>query len=207
VAVITAAGGLLYARLDEIGETVPEEMEAAGTALGSAFAVLGAEPTLGAAQTLGLPYVAMTADSSVFIETRRQADTSKNSVGLATPWAPVTSMTEGSYTLTQWFANAYLARVEFPFQDMGDPKSFKNFLEVQLTLERSCRAYVGIYAETDSGRRGGRWKGLVFPSTTIRVPINLFGHALRLRIVAVVFNAGRFVLRDVTVGYTQGGAD
>lgn len=220
VVAITASGECLYADLGAIGEVRPENIEATGTALGAGYAILEAEPTLAGppppgpepepdptALVSGLPYVAMTADNATFIETLLKPDSGKQSVGLANAWAPLTSLAEGSYTLTQWFANAYLARFEFPWQDLGGPVQFKNFLEVELTLERAGRAYVGIYAETDAGRRGGRWKGIIHPKEKVRIPLNLWGKAIRLRVVAVCFNSGRFLIRNIRIGYTVGGSD
>lgn len=198
VAVITEAGECLYSRLDEIGELQPEDMEAAGTALGSGYAIAGAEPT----PTSGIPFVAMTANNASILETA-----SGETVGLDSMWGPIATLDPTDYTLTQYFNNAYIARFEFPWQDLGNPKTFKNFLEVQLTIERDSRAYVGIYAETDSGRTGGRWKGIVHGKDTVRIPLNLFGHKLRVRVVAVCFNSGRFLIRDVQLGFAVGGAD
>ncbi len=196
--VITAAGECLYARMNLIGELPPEELEAKGTALGASFAAGAVAPT----PVAGVPYVAMPADNSAILEVM-----GAYVVGLATMRGPLAVLVPGAYTLTQYFNNAYLARFEYPWQDLGNPKAFKNFLEVQLSIERDSRAYVGIYAETDSGRTGGQWKGIFHGKDIVRVPLNLWGHKIRVRVVAVVFNAGRFLVRDVTLGYSAGGID
>lgn len=196
--VITAAGECLYARLNLIGEVQPEDLEAKGTALGAGYAIGLVAPT----PDVGVPYVAMTADNATILE-RMGAYV----VGMASMWGPLAVLVPGDYVLTQFFNNAYLARFEAPWQDLGNPKSFKNFLEVQVSLERDARAYIGIFAETDAGRTGGRWYGLVHGKNFARIPLNLWGHKIRVRVVAVLFNSGRCLVPDVTLGYAVGGQD
>jgi len=194
--VITEAGECLYAALGAIGETKPEEMEAKGTALGAAFDPAGSAPTPDAA----VPYIAQTADFATTIEV-----VGANAVGLVTPLAPVATLTPGSYTLTRYFNNAYLARFETPWLDIGDQKIFKNFHEVELTIDRDARAEFGIFTENEKGIRSGRWYGQVHGKDKIRVPLNLFGRRVRVRIVAILFNSGRCLIRDALVGYSVGG--
>lgn len=196
--IITAAGECLYARLGDIGELEAEEVEAKGTALGAAFAVADAAPT----PDSGLPYVAQTANNNTLIEV-----VGALAVGLASPFAPLTTLTPGSYALTKFYNNAYLARFETGWQDIGDQKTFKNYHEVELSLERDARAYVGIWAENEKGIRSGKWYGLVHGKDKVRVPLTLFGRRVRVRVVAVLFNAGRCLIRDALVGYTVGGTN
>lgn len=198
VTVITAAGECLYARLDLIGEVQPEGLEAEGTALGADYAVLTSAPTAAP----GVPYVAVTAGNDVFAEVA-----GSSAVGITGPLKAMQAITPGDHAFTQFFKNAYLARLEFPWQDLGSSTQFKNFLEVRLSIERDARAYVGIWGETDAGRTGGRWRGIVHGKDKVRIPLNLFGNKVRIRIVAIVFNAGRFLVRNVEVGYSVAGAD
>jgi len=206
VSIITAAGECLYARLGEIGELEPEDIEPKGTALGAAFEVAGAEPTPEAA----VPFVAMPADHSAILEV-----VGDKVVGLDDMLGQMKVLDPDDFDddleLVEFFNNAYVARFEAPWQDLGSPKQLKNFLEVQLSISRDSRAYVGIYAETDGGRdgslRGGRWKGIVHGRNNVRVPLNLAGRKIRIRVVAVVFNAGRFLINDATIGYAVGGLD
>jgi hypothetical protein len=202
LAVITTTGEALYAKLDAIGELAPELVEAPATALGAAYEVAIATPT----PTPGLPYVAMPADNSAVLEV-----VGANVVGLASMLGAVTTLTAGSYTLTKFYNNAYLSRWESPWQDLGNPKVLKVFHGIQLTIERDARAYVGIYAESDGGKngslRGGKWFGLVHGRRTVRVPLNLAGLKIRVRVVAVCFNSGRFLTRDATIEYSVGGTD
>ena len=199
LAVITDEGHAMYADLAEIGELEPEEMEASGTALGSAFAIAGSAPTV----TPGMSYCAMPADNSAVLEVGANGSV----VGLADMWGALETLDPGDFTLTQFFKDAYLVRFECPWMDIGSAETFKNFLEVRMQVDRDARAYVGIYAETDSGRRGGRWKGLVHGKDSIRIPMNLFGHKVRVRVVAVCFNAGRCLVRSLQIGYAVGGRD
>ncbi len=200
VAVITQAGEFLYANLADIGEREPESMEPASTALGADYAAVTPAPT----PTAGMPVVGLDV-SGAFPKFLESVGT--NHVGLSDVFGPVATINPAGLNISQYFKDAYLARFEFPLLDLGMPGVFKNFLEVRLTLERNSRAYIGIFAETDAGRKGGKWRGLVFPREEVRIPLNLFGQALRVRVVAIVFNAGRFLVRDAKIGYTVGGAD
>lgn len=197
VTIITDDGECLYARLDGIGETKPEDMEAKGTALGAAFDPAGSEPT----PNVAVPYVAQTADYLKTVEVM-----GLNAVALESPLAPITPVVSLlSYTLTRYFNNAYLARFETPWLDIGDQKIFKNFHEVELTIDRDARAEFGIFTENENGVRSGKWYGQVHGKGKIRVPLNLFGRRIRVRIVAILFNSGRCLIRDALVGYSVGG--
>ena len=204
LAVITEAGECLYADLADIGEQEAEDLEAKGTALGAAYAIGVAAPT----PVAGIPFVSLVVDTAGVLTTALET-VGADTVGLATPLGPLATLTPASYTPTQFFNNAYLARFEFPWTDIGAPGVFKNFLEAKFSFERGSRAYVGVYAETDSGRTSGKWKGLIHGAhdDTFRVPLNLFGYKVRIRVVAVVFNAGRLLISDAKIGYAAGGAD
>jgi hypothetical protein len=197
--VMTAEGECLYADLRDIGELEPEELEPRGTALGADFAEVEEEPT----PTPGLRVVAMPANRSAVLELAGEDD----AVGLAQVLGPIQSLDPDDYTLTRFFKDAYIARFDTPWLDFGDPKRFKNFHEVQLSLERDARAYVGIFGETDSGRTSGKWIGQVHGKDIARGPLNLFGRKIRVRLVAIMFNGGRCLIRDMQVGYSVGGTD
>ena len=190
VVVMTPGGELLWADLAAIGETELFLAEAASTALGSAYAEGSSAPT----PTAGLGYVALTADLATFAESL-----TGSRIEMATPWSVFT--TGGSYTFTKFWNNAYLARMETGYLDFGNAELVKNYLEIALTWQRHSRAYVGIYAETDDGRRGGKWLGLAFAKETQRVPLNLSGRRIRVRLVIVAFNDAPALLRSVTIGW------
>jgi hypothetical protein len=202
VAVVFDFGNILYARLDEIGEIPPEEMEPKGTALGADFEEKDEDPE----ESNGLPYVMMSANNRVIIEYLNQA-----TLGMSDMLGPLGEIDpddfEGDDALVKYFKGAYIARFEAPWQNIGDPRRWKNFHHVELTIDRDSRAYVGIYAETDEGVRGGRWKGIVHGKQSVKVALNLAGRRIRVRVVAVLFNAGRCLIRDAAIGYTLGGTD
>lgn len=195
VAIITAAGECLYARLGAIGETKAENMEAKGTALGAPYAIGTVAPT----PVAGVPYVSADALSTVFIETA-----AGSSVGLATPLGPVATLVPGGYTLTQFWNDAYLARFETPWMDLGDPDANKNFLGLRITFDRDARAYVGLASENERGVKRWKWYGSIHGRGEVFIPCNLFGRRVRFRVVAVCFNAGRLLIKDCSIGYTGG---
>ena len=119
------------------------------------------------------------------------------------PWSYLE--TEGNYTFTQFFKDAHLARFETGFMDFGRSDLLKNYLELRMTWQRNSRAYVGLYAETEDGRRGGKWRGLVFDKEAHRVPLNLCGNRIRVRAVVVLFNSAPALLRDVSIGWLPAG--
>jgi hypothetical protein len=190
VIVMTSTGEMLFADLAAIGETEQFLLEAQSTPLGSEYAETDSAPT----PTAGLGYVAMTADLATIAES-----VAGSRIEMATPWSTFTA--GGSYTFTKFWNDAYVARFETGYLDFGDARLVKNYLEVALTWQRHSRAYVGIYAETDDGRRGGKWLGLAFNKETQRVPLNLSGRRIRVRVVIVAFNSGKALLRDVTIGW------
>lgn len=197
VGVVTAAGDFLYANLAGIGETEEFMQEPPAAALGAAYAQGGAAPT----PTGGLSYVGMTVSDTApaFVEMFAGGVRAT----LASVWSPVTS--GGADALTRFWNNAYLARFETGYLDFGDAAVKKNYLELRMTLQRHSRAYVGLYAETEDGRRHGRWKGLVFPGEGVKAPLNLSGRRIRLRVIAVCFNAAPMLIRDLAIGWEPQG--
>lgn len=200
LAIITEAGEFLFADMAAIGEREAEDLEEPGTALGASYVAANSAPT----PTPGVPYVALDMTGTLPKIVERVGS---QTVGLSSVFGPIAAVDASGWTLSQFFNDAYLARFEFPWQDLGGPGLFKNFLEFRMTIERGSRAYIGIFAETDSGRRGGKWFGLVHPREEVRIPLNLWGQKIRVRVVAVLFNSGRFLVRDAKLGYTIGGAD
>lgn len=201
LAVITGAGEFFYADLAAIGEQQPEELEAAKAALGAGYAHQSGVY----AGTAGIPRVVVDTTGAYpkFAEDLNGAP----GVGLTDPFGEMGVLSVASIMSSLVLKDAYIARFEFPWQDMGGPTTFKNFLEVRLGIERNCRAYVGVFCETDAGRKGGKWKGLIYPKDTVRIPLNLFGLKIRVRVIAVVFNSGRFLVREAQIGYATGGKD
>lgn len=196
--IITKAGEILYSPIDHVGEQEAINLESNTTPLGSDFAIKTSEPT----PTKGVSVVGMTADNTTFIEIL-----DGKCLVYSDPWKDPIPSSKSAHAITQWFNNAYVSRLEFPWQDFSSPERKKDFLEVKLTLERHSRCYIGIYCETDSGRRYNRWKGLAFGHEDIRVPIKLSGRKLRLRVVAVMFNDARAVIKNVVIGLNPTGSD
>lgn len=195
VAVFTSAGSLLYANLADVGETEEFLQEDAAAALGAAYAEETSAPT----PTVGLSYVGMTSDRATIAEVMSGGTRAT----LASVWSPITS--GGSQTLAKFYNNAYLARLETGYLDFGDDDLRKNYLQALITWQRHSRAYVGIYAETEDGRRGGAWGGSVFSKESSVVPLNLVGRRIRLRIVAVCFNGSRSLIRGLAIGWSPAG--
>lgn len=193
--VITATGEILYSDLSNIGEVDEFMNEDAALPLPDGFEELDEAPT----PTPGLSYAAATADNRVFEEVMA----GPQAMAMASPWSYFS--TEGSYTFTRFWKDAYVARFETGYMDFGDARLIKEYFEISMTWQRHSRAYVGIYAETEEGRRSGRWKGLVFDKETHVVPLKLAGRRVRIRCVAVLFNGGPALLRDVAIGWQPAG--
>jgi hypothetical protein len=194
--VITATGAILYSDLSNVGETDEFLNEEPDVPLGDDYAELTAAPT----PTPGLSYAMQSEDRGVFGEMLAGG----LQLLMVSPWSYFEE--EGVYTFTRFWNNAYWARMETGLMDFGDSRLQKNYLELSMTWQKHSRAYVGIYAETDEGRRDGRWLGLVFGRETRKIPINLFGRRIRVRVVAVLFNGGApALLRDVTIGWNPAG--
>lgn len=192
-AVVTLAGELLYSDLGDIGETQEFLSEPKSTPLGSAFAQLESAPT----PTSGLPYVGMTATGTAISEVLA-------GLRLTMPTAWDSFVTGDTTTLTRFWKDAYVARIETGYMDLGNPSQYKNFHDVRLTFQKHSRCYVGIYAESD-GFKGGKWSGLVFSKEQLRVPLNICGRSVRVRVVMVCFNDAKTLLRSAVIGWTPGG--
>lgn len=197
-AIITASGELLYSRLDAVAGKEAVDIEPRGTPLGADFQPSAVKPVA----VPGVPMVGVSEDHRAFVEIL-----GGGCIGLLNPFDNLSEIEEPSVQIAEWFNGASFAVFEFPARDMGAPRVLKNFHEINLTIERGSRAYVGIYSEVDGGLRKYSWKGLVHPKEQIRTPINLMGRSIRVRVVAIVFNAASFLVRDMTIGYTVGGSD
>lgn len=193
-AIVTATGELMFADLSAIGEIEEFLAEPVATALGSDYAEVGAAPT----PLAGLGWVGLTPDLATLAESQ-----AGSRIEMVTPWDGFTS--GGTYSFSKFWNNAYVARIETGYMDFGDARVRKNYLELSMTWQRHSRAYVGISAETEDGRRGGKWKGLVFDKETHVVPLNLHGRRIRVRIVAVLFHAAPALLREITIGWMPAG--
>ena len=195
VAVILATGEMLYSELSNIGEIDEFMNEAANVPLLPEYEILTAVPT----PAPGMSYVAMTATNRQFAHVLAGGE----SLIMVDPWSYFEP--EGDYEFTKFFNNAHLARFETGYMDFGREDLLKNYLELRMTWQKHSRAYVGLYAETEEGRRGGKWHGLVFNKETHRVPLNLCGHRIRVRGVVVLFNSAPGLLRDVSIGWLPAG--
>lgn len=195
VAVLTAGGQLLYADLAAVGETQEFLAEPASTALGGAFAELTVAPT----PTPGMGYVAMTTDRATLAEFMAGGARAT----MATVWDEFTA--GGSDVFTKFYNDAYVARFETGYMDFGDARLRKNYLDALITWQKHSRAYVGVYGETEDGRRGGKWLGLAFTRESVLAALNLHGRRIRLRVVAVCFNSGKSLIRDLSIGWDAAG--
>ncbi len=205
VAIITAGGQLLFTKLSDVAETEPMDMEPPGTPLGEDF-----KPKAEAECSPGLSTVGLSADRQNWIERIGATDGGAQivSIGLSDPFGAMEVVANPVADDMEWFRNASIARWESPWQDLGDAARFKNWLEVELTFDRHARAYVGVAVENERGHRRWRWTGCTHGrSKPIRVPINLLGVRMRVRVLAVVFNDARAMLRDMRIGYNAAGAD
>jgi hypothetical protein len=192
--VITDAGELLYADLSQIGETQEFLLEQPSTPLGSDYAELTEAPT----PTAGVPYVAMTADGETFAEVLGD-----RVLELEDGWRNFTEDSEAEFT--RYFNNAYIARFETGYIDFGDANLKKNFLGLRTTWQRHSRAYMAVYAETEDGRRNEKWRGLVFNREEHLIPLNLCGRRIRVRLLVVLFNDAKALLRDISIGWQPAG--
>jgi hypothetical protein len=195
VAIILASGPMLYCDISNFGEIEEFLNEPVNTPLFPEFEILAIAPT----PTPGLAYVAMTANNETFKEVIAGGDTGI----MVDPWSYLE--TEGDYTFTQFFKDAHLARFETGYMDFGRADLLKNYLALRMTWQRHSYAYVGLYAETEEGRRGGKWRGLMFNKESHRIPLNLCGHRIRVRGVMVLFNSAPALLRDVSIGWLPAG--
>lgn len=225
VAVVTPANELLFANLSTVGETEEFLAEASSSVLGSDYAEVASAPTV----TPGMSFVAMSADRQTIAEILpggdfyanliedsdgmnllnsrgvllRSAPPSSIKTAMATPWSPF--VPGGSQTFATYYKDAYVARFETAYLDLGTAQLRKNFLELRTVWQKKSRAYIGLYAETEDGRSAGKWRGLVFGKEEHRVPLNLFGCRIRVRCVAVVFNGSPALLREITIGFLPAG--
>jgi hypothetical protein len=177
--------------LSQVGETQQFLLEQPGTPLGADYAELGSAPT----PSPGIPYVALETEIAEVLGARTLA--------MDTPWSNFTLGSEA--TFTKFYKDAYVARFETGYMDFGDADLMKNFLELRTTWQRQSRAYLGVYAETDDGKRGGKFRGLIFNRETVKIPINLCGRRIRVRGVIVLFNSAKALLRDISIGWLPAG--
>lgn len=197
-AIISQAGEMLCADLN-IVETEAVDVEAPGTALGASYTAVNSEPT----PIAGIPVVGLTADRRGCIE-----KVGGVVIGSADPFNRVGVVSQGNFTITEWFNNATLASWESPWQAMAESARFKNLLEVELTFDRDSRAYVGVCVENERGQRRWKWVGVTHgKSKPVRAALNLFGVRFRVRICLVVFNNARMILRDMRLGFNPAGND
>lgn len=106
--------------------------------------------------------------------------------------------------INQWFANATLGFFETGYEDFGDPASFKDFLELHLTLRRNSLCAIGIVAETEGGVVRKNWRGVVSGTETLKAFFNMKGRRVRFRVYVVTFGAAPCAVLDYTIGWLPG---
>jgi hypothetical protein len=106
------------------------------------------------------------------------------------------------------YAQHSLAFIELPLNDLGDPNTLKDFLEVQLNFQPGSSGSYWLEGENELGYRSG---------TTLRAPkvvdvkhnspktfLNLKGRSVKIRIWIITDNYNPWVLRDISVGWLVG---
>lgn len=187
---ITRDGALLYSDVADIGElTLPAYSDAIGADYAE-FASAGA-----AAGLAGIPTVGVSADGLQFKQVLNG-----QTLSMATPWS---DFAVADVTCTKFYKNAHLVVIEPSLEDFGDVAGAKDVLEILLNWRRNQRAYVGVYVECD-GMTDGRWLGTSWPEAQQVFPMMCKGATLRIRIVAVCFNASQALLSGLAVGYLPG---
>lgn len=192
VAAFTSAGSLLYADVGKLGELA---LDAIGTALGSSFAAVGAQPT----PTAGLSCVGVYNSGTSFLGVNSAGNVRR----LLTPWAEWTS---GSVPggVTEWYNNAYPALIELAPEDFGSPSREKDFMEVRVNWRRNQRAYTWVFVESDQ-QTDAVALGCCYPDEEQVAAIAVKGTRLRVRLLFVFFYAAPACLPDITIGYLEGG--
>lgn len=194
VAIVATSSELLYANLSAV---VPPEawlQDAPGTALGAAFAEAALAPTPSA----GVPYVGINAAGTGFAQV-----VAGKRIELATPWSEWTETS--ALTLTRYLNNAHLGIVELGYLDFGNGDLFKQYLEARVKLQPTSRCYLGVFLESQNRVRSGRWYGSAYPREEIKVPANLLGQRVRVRLLVLFFNSQPAQLRGLSLGYVAVG--
>jgi hypothetical protein len=189
--VVTAAGELLYSVLSDVAALEAKDIDPPGTSLGVAYEESATPPMADA----GVPYVGMNAAGTAFAMV---LDGTR--IELASPWADEWTETS-ALTLTRYFNNAHLGIVELGYIDLGISDRLKQFLATILEWSPRARACVGVFIETERGKRSGKWYGSVFSRETITIPHGISGERVRIRMLILWFNDARAELRKASVGY------
>lgn len=101
------------------------------------------------------------------------------------------------------YDNSMLSVIETAFEDFQSPESTKHFMELVLKFDGGSVGHMGAFVETEDGNADGAWLGDIEGKDTHKVFINIRGRKLRVRIYVATDVAARWVLNDVTVGFTQ----
>ncbi len=187
---ITLDGALLYADMANIGELA---LPAYSDAIGADYAEFASAGAAGS--STGIPTVGVSADGLQFKQILNG-----QTLSMATPWS---DFAVADVTCTKFYKNAHLVVIEPSLEDFGDVAGAKDILEILLNWRRNQRAYVGVYVECE-GVTDGRWLGAGYPEAQQVFPILCKGATLRIRIVAVCFNASQAYLSGLAVGYLPG---
>jgi hypothetical protein len=98
--------------------------------------------------------------------------------------------------------------MEFPLNDLGDPNTLKDFLEVQLNFQPGSEGSYWLEAENEYGQRSGTVqrnpKALDVRKNSPKTFLNLKGRSIKIRIWIITDNYNPWVLRDISVGWLVG---
>tara|TARA_Y100000593_G_scaffold76223_1_gene140789 strand:+ start:1884 stop:3689 length:1806 start_codon:yes stop_codon:yes gene_type:complete len=100
------------------------------------------------------------------------------------------------------YENSILSVAETAFEDFGQPESTKHFMEMVLKFDKGSVGYLGAFVETEDGNTDGSWVGSVEGKDTHKIFINVRGRKLRVRLYAATDVAARWILNDISVGFT-----
>lgn len=112
------------------------------------------------------------------------------------------------------YATHQLAIIETPMEDLGDPESWKDLLEVQLNFQPGSQGLYWLEVENELGRRSGTTgkapKDITLSSNHKTGPktfVNLQGRRFKVRVFIITDNYNPWVLRDISLGWLLGEAN
>lgn len=91
--------------------------------------------------------------------------------------------------------------LETQMLNMGQPDVRKGFFNLAWTTARYSRAIVTVILTTEDGHSKTFQCGEMYGKETSKIAFCMSGHALRIRIEAIVAEDKPFVVRDLTLGY------
>ncbi|MDP1581207.1 MAG: hypothetical protein Q8M02_13110 [Candidatus Didemnitutus sp.] len=112
-------------------------------------------------------------------------------------WAPDPASGD---PFTRFNNECHLCLFELNPEDMGEPDTFKEFVQVRLHWQRNTVAEVGVFAEAD-GRRAGKWRWQAYPREEQVCGIGISGRRLKLRIALIVPTDRTAILHGLTIDW------